>query len=86
VTLGRPAAFGHIPTRKDRADGLVQHWPLAGVVLAVVLILFCAGRLPQTMGDLAKGIRSFKKGMREDVPPIADKSAKGDPPADGKAA
>lgn len=59
------------------------HWL---VVLAVVLIVFGAGRLPQTMGDLAKGIRSFKKGMREDIPPIADGSTEGDPPTDQKAA
>lgn len=33
------------------------------VVLVVVLIVFGAGRLPQVMGDLGKGIRSFKDGM-----------------------
>lgn len=36
------------------------------VVLIVVLIVFGAGRLPQVMGDLGKGIRSFKDGMNGD--------------------
>ncbi len=36
------------------------------LVLVVVLVLFGAGKLPQVMGDLGKGIRSFKAGMSED--------------------
>ena len=35
------------------------------LVLVVVLILFGAGKLPRVMGDLGKGIRSFKKGLSE---------------------
>ena len=41
----------------------LSHWL---VVLAVVLILFGAGRIPTAMGDLARGIRAFRTGMRED--------------------
>lgn len=33
------------------------------VVLIVVLIFFGAGKLPQVMSDLGKGIRSFKAGL-----------------------
>jgi sec-independent protein translocase protein TatA len=40
----------------------VMHWL---VVLAIILILFGAGRLPQVMGDFAKGIKAFKAGMKE---------------------
>lgn len=36
------------------------------IVLAVVLVMFGAGRLPQVMGDLGKGMRSFKAGMNAD--------------------
>jgi len=36
------------------------------IVLAVVVVIFGAGRLPQVMGDLGKGIRSFKAGMNVD--------------------
>jgi len=37
------------------------------LVVGVVILLFGAGRLPRLMGDMAKGIKSFKQGMREDV-------------------
>jgi sec-independent protein translocase protein TatA len=36
------------------------HWLL---VLAVVLVLFGAGKLPHVMSDLGKGIRAFREGM-----------------------
>lgn len=36
------------------------------VVLVVVLILFGAGKLPQVMGDVAKGIKNFKAGLADD--------------------
>ncbi|HEX6114924.1 MAG TPA: twin-arginine translocase TatA/TatE family subunit [Geminicoccaceae bacterium] len=41
----------------------LSHWL---VVLVVILILFGAGRIPAAMGDLARGIRAFRTGMRED--------------------
>ena len=46
------------------------------IVLLVVLVIFGAGKLPQVMDDLGKGIRSFKSGMNPD-----DKQTKL-PPAD----
>ncbi len=33
------------------------------LVLLVVLVVFGAGKLPNVMGDLGKGIKSFKEGM-----------------------
>jgi sec-independent protein translocase protein TatA len=36
------------------------------LVLLIVLILFGAGKLPKVMGDLASGIKNFKRGMSED--------------------
>lgn len=33
------------------------------IVLLVVLVVFGAGKLPNVMGDLGKGIRSFKAGL-----------------------
>jgi sec-independent protein translocase protein TatA len=44
----------------------LMHWI---VVLAIILILFGAGKLPRVMGDFAKGIKAFKAGMREDDDP-----------------
>ncbi|HYZ26171.1 MAG TPA: twin-arginine translocase TatA/TatE family subunit [Geminicoccaceae bacterium] len=41
----------------------LSHWL---VVLVVILILFGAGRIPSAMGDLARGIRAFRTGMRDD--------------------
>jgi len=41
----------------------VFHWLL---VLAVILILFGAGKLPSVMGDMARGIKAFRSGIRDD--------------------
>lgn len=38
-------------------------WQLL-VVLLLVLVLFGAGKLPQVMSDLGKGLKSFKDGMK----------------------
>jgi TatA/E family protein of Tat protein translocase len=46
------------------------------IVLAVVVVIFGAGRLPQVMGDLGKGIRSFKAGMNVDGSLLENKSDK----------
>jgi sec-independent protein translocase protein TatA len=40
----------------------LMHWL---VVLAIILVLFGAGKLPRVMGDFAKGIKAFKSGMKE---------------------
>lgn len=40
------------------------HWV---VVLAVVVIVFGAARVPKAMGDLARGIRAFRSGLREET-------------------
>ena len=41
-------------------------WQIAIVVILVVL-LFGRGKISSFMGDVAKGIKSFKKGMASDV-------------------
>ena len=41
----------------------IWHWL---IVLVVVLLLFGRGKIPELMGDVAKGIKSFKKGMTDD--------------------
>lgn len=47
----------------------IWHWV---IVALVVLLLFGKGRISEMMGDLAKGIKSFKKGLAEDemAPPV----------------
>lgn len=39
-------------------------WELL-LILAIVLVIFGAGKLPKVMGDLGKGVNSFKKGLSE---------------------
>jgi sec-independent protein translocase protein TatA len=43
-------------------------------VLAVVLLLFGRGKIPELMGDVAKGIKNFKSGMSDDDAAAADDS------------
>ncbi len=52
----------------------IWHWL---IVLVVVLLLFGRGKIPELMGDLAKGIKNFKKGMGDDDAVSADKSIDG---------
>jgi sec-independent protein translocase protein TatA len=63
----------------------LMHWI---VVLAIILILFGAGKLPRVMGDFAKGIKAFKAGMREEDEPEAASAppAQVPPPATAAAA
>jgi len=41
----------------------IWHWI---IVIAVVLLLFGRGKISDLMGDVAQGIKAFKKGMSED--------------------
>ncbi len=36
------------------------------LILVIVLIIFGAGKLPRVAGDIAKGVKNFKKGLAED--------------------
>ena len=44
----------------------ISFWKIAIVVVLVVL-LFGRGKISSLMGDVAKGIKSFKKGMSDDT-------------------
>ena len=48
-------------------------WQIAVVVILVVL-LFGRGKISSLMGDVAKGIKSFKKGMSDDSSSSDDSS------------
>ena len=62
----------------------LSFWHLM-VVLFAIVILFGLGKLPKAMGDVAKGIRAFKREMERDddttegkkslAPPIKDDTA-----------
>jgi sec-independent protein translocase protein TatA len=58
----------------------VWHWL---IFLVVALLLFGgSGKISSIMGDVAKGIKSFKKGMTEDdeAKPAQDPFKKDEPP------
>jgi sec-independent protein translocase protein TatA len=41
----------------------IWHWV---IVLAIVMLLFGAGKIPRLMGDLAQGVKAFKRGLAEE--------------------
>ena len=51
----------------------ISFWQIAIVVVLVVL-LFGRGKISSLMGDVAKGIKSFKKGMSDDSSSSNDSS------------
>jgi sec-independent protein translocase protein TatA len=53
----------------------IWHWI---IVIGVVLLLFGRGKISELMGDVATGIKAFKKGMSDD-------EVKAETPADPKA-
>lgn len=58
------------------------------IIAVVVVLLFGRGKISELMGDVAKGIKSFKKGMAEDdtadAPKTIDHQA-GEPAPSAKA-
>lgn len=49
--------------RNEMGSFSIWHWL---IVLAVVLLLFGRGKIPELMGDVAKGIKNFKQGMTDE--------------------
>ena len=43
----------------------ISFWQIA-IVIVIVVLLFGRGKISSLMGDVAKGIKSFKKGMSDD--------------------
>ena len=54
------------------------------ILLLIILVVFGAGKLPNVMGDIAKGIKAFKDGLKEgeadekSPPPPSSPSSKND--------
>ena len=55
-------------------------WQIVLIVLVVVLV-FGANKIPRVMGEFAKGIKSFKAGMKEGETPEAAQADPGNQPA-----
>ena len=49
-------------------------WVQILVVVVLVILLFGRGRISSLMGDIASGITSFRKGLREDVDVLDEKA------------
>ncbi|HEX8257776.1 MAG TPA: twin-arginine translocase TatA/TatE family subunit [Allosphingosinicella sp.] len=61
------------------------HWLVVGVI---ILLLFGKGRFSEMMGDVAKGLKSFKKGMTDEeeaTPPPPRRIVEGDRTVDAAA-
>jgi sec-independent protein translocase protein TatA len=54
----------------------IWHWI---IVIAVVLLLFGRGKISELMGDVAQGIKAFKKGMQDDEQVAAEPVTKPEP-------
>ena len=57
----------------------IGFWQIAVVVVLVVL-LFGRGKISSLMGDVAKGIKSFKKGMKDPIQDHTDTTSSQDHP------
>lgn len=45
--------------------GSIGIWQIV-IIAIIVVLLFGRGKISELMGDVAKGIKSFKKGLNED--------------------
>jgi sec-independent protein translocase protein TatA len=55
---------------EDTMGGLsIWHWLVVGLI---IMLLFGRGKISELMGDAAKGIKAFKKGMAEEEQPAAN--------------
>ena len=50
----------------------IWHWL---IVIVVVMLLFGRGKISELMGDVAKGVKSFKKGLADDDESAASRSS-----------
>ena len=59
-------------------------WPEIILILAIVLIVFGVGKLPQVGEALGKSIRAFRKSQSEDLAKDFDKPGKGSDKSEAK--
>jgi sec-independent protein translocase protein TatA len=64
--------------------GGLSFWHIL-VVLILIVLLFGRGKISSLMGDIASGIKSFKKGMREEETAKTDEQPALQPPANQSA-
>jgi sec-independent protein translocase protein TatA len=62
-------AHGNSSRSKEMGSLSIWHWIL---VILVVVLLFGRGKISDLMGDVAKGIKSFKKGLSDEETQVTD--------------
>ena len=55
----------------------ISFWQIA-IVVVIVVLLFGRGKISSLMGDVAKGIKSFKKGMKDPIQDNTESSSSED--------
>ncbi|MXN64565.1 twin-arginine translocase TatA/TatE family subunit [Stappia sp. GBMRC 2046] len=50
----------------------ISFWQIL-IIAVIIVLLFGRGKISELMGDVAKGIKSFKKGLNEDEAAEAEK-------------
>jgi len=55
------------------------------LIIVVILLLFGAGKIPRLMGDVAKGVNAFKRGLKDDEDAPTKQIEKDDKDSSGKA-
>jgi sec-independent protein translocase protein TatA len=61
----------------------ISFWQIA-IVVVIVVLLFGRGKISSLMGDVAKGIKSFKKGMSDESSPDNDQNKNNSDNSDSK--
>ncbi len=56
--------------------GAIGPWQIVLVIILALLLFGGRGRVSSIMGDFAKGIKSFRKGMQDEEQSIAEEKAK----------
>ena len=59
----------------------IGFWQIA-IVVVLVALLFGRGKISDLMGDVAKGIKSFKKGMKDPTQDQTDSASSQDKPSE----
>jgi sec-independent protein translocase protein TatA len=89
LPLSRPGVGSAQDRRAEIFRMSIGVWQVV-LILVIVLIIFGAGKLPKVMGDVAKGVKSFKEGLKDEdetkqiasePSPTVNQSVKKDEPA-----
>jgi len=55
--------------------GAIGPWQIVIILVLALLLFGGGGKISSLMGDFAKGIKAFRKGLQEEDKPLEDKSA-----------